>query len=146
MADRPSKKWQMSGTSRNSVPSGHNVVEVDDLDERLDASAAQHTTAGHRLGNGAGSLVDTNDNGVGEGTGLGGLLDGSDDDSLASGILTLGEKDDLTLLQELNHPVFLHNIKSQYDARESDRLHCNHFLKFQRELPISTSIRLITQY
>jgi len=92
-----------------SVPSGHNVVVVDDLDEGLDAGTGQHLTTRHGLRNGARVAVDSNDDGVGEGTSLGDVLDGLDDDGLTSGVLALGENDDLTLLQELNHSVFLLN-------------------------------------
>lgn len=83
------------------------MVVVDDLDEGLDTSAGQDLAAGHGLGNSAGAAVDTNNDGVGEGASLGGVLDGLDDDSLATSVLTLGEDDDLTCLQELDHSVFL---------------------------------------
>lgn len=90
-----------------SVPGGHDVVVVDDLDEGLDASAGQNLTTSHSLGDRAGAAVDSNNDGVGEGTGLGGVLDGLNDNSLATSELTLGEDDDLTCLQELDHSVFL---------------------------------------
>jgi hypothetical protein len=83
------------------------VVVVDDLDERLDTGAGQNAATSHGLGDSTRVAVDSNNDGVGEGTGLGGLLDGLDDDGLTSGILSLGEKDDLTLLQELDHSVIL---------------------------------------
>jgi len=108
----------MRESLNGSVPSGHNVVVVDDLDERLNAGAGQHLTTRHGLRNGAGVAVDSNNDGVRERTSLGDVLDGLDDDGLASGILALGENDNLTLLQELDHSVFLFTPNTKEDDKQ----------------------------
>lgn len=66
-------------------PGGQKVVLVDDLDERLDLAAAVDKLLTHAAGDLGGVALDTGDNGVGEGVGLGASVLRLDDDDLNGG-------------------------------------------------------------
>ena len=65
-----------------SVTGGHQVVVVDDLDEGLDAGAAVDKLLTHAAGDLQGVTLDTGDNGVREGVGLGASVLRLDNDDL----------------------------------------------------------------
>lgn len=65
-----------------SVTGGHQVVVVDDLDEGLDAAAAVDKLLAHTAGNLQGVALDTGDDGIGEGVGLGARVVRLDNDDL----------------------------------------------------------------
>lgn len=64
------------------VAGGHQVVVVNDLDERLDAAAAVDELLAHTTGNLEGVALDTGDDGVGEGVRLGASIVRLDNDDL----------------------------------------------------------------
>lgn len=64
------------------VTGGHQVVEVDDLDERLDAAALLDHLLTHAAGDLAGVALDTGNDGVGERVRLGASLVRLDNDDL----------------------------------------------------------------
>lgn len=65
-----------------SVTGGHQVVVVDDLDERLDLGAAVDKLLTHAAGDLEGVTLDTGDNGEREGVGLGARVLRLDNDDL----------------------------------------------------------------
>lgn len=64
------------------------MVVVDDLDERLDFTALVLAGLGHAAGDLLGVALDSGDEGVGEGVGLGAVVLGLDNHDLLSGIAT----------------------------------------------------------
>lgn len=66
-----------------SVASGHQVVVVDDLDERLDAAALLDGLLTHATGDLEGVALDTGDDGVREGVRLGASVVRLDNDDLS---------------------------------------------------------------
>lgn len=73
------------------VSGGHQVVVVDDLDEGLDLGSLGGLLGTHVLGDLEGGLVDTDDDGVGEGVGLSPFVVGLDDDDLLTGVSATGD-------------------------------------------------------
>lgn len=65
-----------------SVAGRHDVVVVDDLDERLDLGALGLAGLGHAAGHLLRVALNAGDEGVREGVRLGALVDGLDDDDL----------------------------------------------------------------
>lgn len=65
-----------------SVASRHQVVVVDNLDERLDAAALLHRLLAHAAGDLGGVTLNAGDDGVGEGVRLGASVVGLDNDDL----------------------------------------------------------------
>lgn len=65
-----------------SVTGRHQVVVVDNLNERLDASAALNELGAHATGDLPGVALDTGDKGVGEGVRLGAIVIRLDNDGL----------------------------------------------------------------
>ena len=66
------------------VTGGHEVVVVDDLDERLDAAALLDLLGAHATGHLGGVALDTGDESIGEGVGLGAGVLRLDDDDLSN--------------------------------------------------------------
>lgn len=64
------------------VAGGHQVVVVDDLDERLDLGALVLAGLGHAAGDLGGVALDTGNHGVAEGVRLVAVVNGLDDDDL----------------------------------------------------------------
>mgnify|MGYP006896515435 CR=1 FL=1 len=91
----------------DGVTSWHHVVVVDILDEWLDARTLKDLLLTHRLGHLEWSLVDTSDEGMAELVLLGGIVKSLDDDSLAAGITTGEDDNNLTWLDKLSHCVYM---------------------------------------
>lgn len=66
------------------VTGGHEVVVVDDLDERLDAAALLDLLGAHATSHLGGVALDTGDESIGEGVGLGAGVLRLDDDDLSN--------------------------------------------------------------
>lgn len=84
------------------VTGGHQVVEVDDLDERLDLGALGDPLLTHAAGDLEGVALDTGDQGVAEGVGLAAVVHHLDDDDLLSGKSAPGDDSNPTVLEELH--------------------------------------------
>lgn len=65
-----------------SVPGGHQVIVVDDLDEWLDLAALLNQLLAHAAGHLRRVALDTGDNGVGERVSLGAVVERLNDDDL----------------------------------------------------------------
>jgi hypothetical protein len=87
----------------NGVTSWHQMGEVDNLEERLDARATQDLLLGHRLGDLLWSLVDTSDKSMSELTALLTILESLDDHSLLTGITASENNNDLTRLDTIGY-------------------------------------------
>lgn len=102
------------------VTGGHDVAVVDGLDERLDPHAVGNLlgVSGDSTGNLAGGLGDTDDDSVGELTGLRSLIVGLHDDSLGSGMATVEDDDDLSGRQAIGHAE--RNTGQQHQGRKEE--------------------------
>lgn len=73
------------------VSSGHEVVVVDGLDKRLDLGSSGNLLSGMLLGNLQRVSLDTSNNGMTKGVGLGTVVVGLDDNNLLTGESTSGD-------------------------------------------------------
>lgn len=83
-----------------SVAGGHDVVVVDDLDERLDLGALGNAGLSHAAGDGLGVALNAGNEGVREGVGLGALVDRLDDDDLLACVAATGDDGDTASLED----------------------------------------------
>ena len=88
--------------SGKSVPSGHDVVEVDNLQEGLNAGALLDLLLRHTTSDLQGVSLDTSDQTVSVGTSLGSLLKSLDDHGLLASHTALQEEHDAACLEELH--------------------------------------------
>ena len=93
------EKRKRGGNVWRNKPSGHEVVDVHDLDEGTDGGAAHDLALGHGLGDLAGSVLDASEEAVRELVALG-LGEGLEDDGLLAGIAAVEDDDDATSLDE----------------------------------------------
>lgn len=82
------------------VAGGHDVVVVDDLDERLDLGALGNTVLAHAAGDLLRVTLDAGNESVREGVGLGALVDRLDDDDLLACIAATGDDGDTAGLED----------------------------------------------
>jgi len=99
--------------SSDAVTSRHDVRVVHELHERLHAQPLGDLLLGHGLADLQLRLLDTSDQAVAEGAGLGAIVKGLDDDTLLTGEATVGEDHDPTGLDELTH--FERSVLSKLD-------------------------------
>lgn len=85
-----------------SVTGGHDVVVVDDLDERLDLGALGNTGLSHAAGDGLRVTLNAGNNGVRERVGLGALVGRLDDDNLLACEAATGDDGDTASLEDCN--------------------------------------------
>jgi hypothetical protein len=78
------------------LPSGHNVVVVDDFNERLDARSLSNAFLTHRLCNLQRILFDTSDNGVGVFALFSTIIKVLDDDGFLTGVSAVQNDNNFT--------------------------------------------------
>lgn len=83
-----------------SVAGGHDVVVVDDLDERLDLGSLGDTGLSHAAGDGLRVALNAGDESVRERVGLGALVDRLDDDDLLACVAATGNDGDTANLED----------------------------------------------
>lgn len=76
------------------------MVVVDNLNERLDLAALGDAVLGHATGDLGRVALDTGDEGVTEGVGLGAIVDDLDDDDLLAGKAAPGDDGNTTVLKD----------------------------------------------
>lgn len=74
------------GLKLKGVTGGHEVVEVDNLDERLNLGSLSNSLSTVSLGDLEGVSLNTGNQGVAEGVRLGAIIVGLDDDNLLTGV------------------------------------------------------------
>lgn len=84
------------------VAGGHQVVVVDNLDERLDLAALLLPGLGHAAGDLGGGALNTGDQGVAVGVQLVASVNGLDDDNLLAGVTAAGDDGNTANLEELH--------------------------------------------
>lgn len=78
------------------------MVVVDNLNERLDASAALNELGAHATGDLPGVTLDTGDKGVGEGVRLGAIVIRLDNDGLLTSVTATGDDGHTAHFHELH--------------------------------------------
>ena len=81
----------LDGIKLKGVTGGHHVVVVDNLDEGLDLGALGNLLSAVSLGDLQGVSLDTSNQGVAKGVGLGAIVVGLDDDNLLTGKSTASD-------------------------------------------------------
>lgn len=74
------------GLELEGVTGGHKMVEVDNLDERLNLGSLSNGLSAVSLGDLEGVSLNTGNQGVAEGVRLGAIIVGLDDDNLLTGV------------------------------------------------------------
>lgn len=105
-------RWLLEGVGRDdslegleleSVSCRHEVVVVDDLDERLDLVSLGHSLARHRSSHFQWVSLDTGNDGVWEGVCLGTIVGRCDNHNLLSSESSVCDDGNLSGLDELGH-------------------------------------------
>ena len=86
------------------LPSGHEVLEVNNLAENLHLGLLVNLLLAHRTSDLAGSLFNTADNSMGELVLIGSSLVDLDEDSLLTSVLAIKNDNNLSGLKTLDHP------------------------------------------
>ena len=85
------------------LPSGHEVLEVNNLAENLHLGLLVNLLLAHRTSDLAGSLFNTTDNSMGELVLIGSSLVDLDENSLLTSVLSIKNDNNLSGLKTLDH-------------------------------------------